>query len=276
MRVKPKKTFFMLWLLGGLTSAFLVLSLVVRHGGKTIYFSGFFTSLAKTSIDPGSPLNTVIFFAIMAFCAVSSYFLGSVNFAILLSREKYGDDIRRHGSKNAGMTNMIRVYGKKDGIYTILGDALKTSAAVLMARFFAGEFGAYLAGLFAVLGHIAPVWYKFKGGKGVVSSAIAILALDPIYFAVVLAVFLMVFYFSHYVSMGSVAGAFVYPAVVYYGFIIRSGGNPGSVPPPAMIFAAFIGVMVIFMHRSNIRRVYYGEEQKFYLFDKSKKKGGKP
>ncbi len=102
------------------------------------------------------------------------------------------------------------------------------------------------------------------------ASAVAILILDPLYFLIVIAVFALVYFTSHYVSMGSVAGAFIYPAVVFYGARLRSGGESPSAP--AMVFAAFVGLLVIFKHRENIRRVYYGEEKKMYLFKKPQKK----
>ncbi len=249
---------------GVLFVLFLVLTLTLKIEDSTsVYMTGYLAKILSPHMN--ADLLLVLSYAI---CVILPYFIGSTMFAILISKEKYGRDIRKLGSKNAGMTNMFRVYGKNAGIATAVGDSLKTAAAIFLGRFVLGEVGAYLAALFAVLGHMAPLWFGFRGGKGVISSATAMLVLDPVYFAVCLAVFCLVFFTTHWVSMGSIAGAFVYPAVVYYGARIRSGGAYYA-SPPALIFAIFVGVMVIFMHRQNIRRVYYGEEKKMYL---SKKK----
>lgn len=251
-------------LYGILFILFLVLTLTLRiEEATSVYMTGYLAKILEPHVE-----NNLLLVLSYAVCVILPYFMGSTMFAVLISKEKYGRDIRDLGSKNAGMTNMFRVYGKHAGIATALGDSLKTAAAIFLGRFVLGEVGAYLAALFAVLGHMAPLWFKFRGGKGVISSATAMLVLDPIYFAVCLVVFCLVFFTTHWVSMGSIAAAFVYPAVVYYGAKIRSGGAY-SATLPAMIFACFVGVMVIFMHRQNIRRVYYGEEKKMYL---SKKK----
>ena len=245
-------------------AAFLILSLTLKVDDTTsVYMTGFLAKILEPHLDPD--LVLVLSYAL---CAIVPFLMGGTMFAIIISKERFGKDIRKLGSKNAGMTNMLRVFGKKAGIATAVGDSLKTAAAIFFGRFVFGEAGAYLAALFAVLGHMVPVWYGFKGGKGVISSGTAMLVLDPLYFLVCLLAFCLVFFTTHWVSMGSIAAAFVYPAVVYYGAQIRSdGAYPAS--PPALIFAVFVGVMVIFMHRENIRRVYYGEEKKMYL---SKKK----
>ena len=266
-----KKTKITLLILGFFSAVFLALSFILTHGGDAVYFSGFLTGWVPDHIGTESVWQLVIYIMTIAICVVVPYMLGSLNFAVMISREKYHDDVRKYGSHNAGMTNMIRVYGKKAGVYTLVGDALKTAAAVLMGRFLAGEYGAYLAALFCVLGHVAPVWYKFKGGKGVVASAMAILILDPLYFLIVFAVFALVYFTSHYMSMSSVAAAFIYPAVVFYGAKMRAGEEVTSAAASSMIFAVFVGLLIIVKHRANIRRVYYGEEKKMYLFKKSKK-----
>lgn len=251
-------------LYGVIFITFLVLTLALKvEDATSVYMTGFLAKILEPHMN--SDLLLVLAYAV---CVILPYFIGSTMFAVLISKERHGKDIRTLGSKNAGMTNMFRVYGKNDGIATAVGDSLKTAAAVFLGRFVLGETGAYLAALFAVLGHMAPLWFKFRGGKGVISSGTAMLVLDPIYFAICLAVFCLVFFTTHWVSMGSIAAAFVYPAIVYYGAKIRSGGAYAATPP-ALIFAVFVGVMVIFMHRANIKRVYYGEEKKMYL---SKKK----
>ena len=268
-----KKSKLLIIVYSAVAAISLALSLIIKIEGQRVYMSGLFTLMSLHVWDLGAG-NAALYIASAMACAVGGYLLGSTNFAILISREEHNDDIRKYGSKNAGMTNMIRVYGKRDGIMTAVGDAVKTACAVLLSRFLLGEFGAYLAALFCVLGHIAPVWYKFKGGKGVVASAIAILILNPLYFLIVFAVFALVFFTSHYVSMGSVLAAFTYPCVVFIGAKITTDGGVPS--PTSLVFAFFVGVMVIVMHRENIKRVYYGEEKKMYLRKSSEEKKNKP
>ena len=268
-----KKSKLLIIVYSAVAAISLVLSLIIKIEGQRVYMSGLFTLMSLHVWDLGAG-NAALYIASAMACAVGGYLLGSTNFAVLISREEHNDDIRKYGSKNAGMTNMIRVYGKRDGIMTAVGDAVKTACAVLLSRFLLGEFGAYLAALFCVLGHIAPVWYRFKGGKGVVASAIAILILNPLYFLIVFAVFALVFFTSHYVSMGSVLAAFTYPCVVFIGAKITTDGGVPS--PTSLVFAFFVGVMVIVMHRENIKRVYYGEEKKMYLRKSSEEKKNRP
>ena len=100
-------------------------------------------------------------------CAALGYLLGNVQFAVIISRLKYKDDVRNHGSGNAGSTNMLRVFGLSSGLITFLGDLLKGILGVLIGRWIAGEVGGYICALFVVLGHDFPVFLRFKGGKGV-------------------------------------------------------------------------------------------------------------
>lgn len=227
------------------------------------------TYLTANEVSGGNTdaITVVMFLAV----AVLSYCLGSINFAIMTSRELYNEDIRKYGSKNAGMTNMFRVYGKKAGIFTLLGDALKTSAAVFFGRLLGGETVAYLAAMFCVLGHIAPVKYKFKGGKGVLSSAIAILCLDPEIFAVLICVFALVLLIWRYVSLASVISAFVYPGLVWFFANLRLGTPPQLIP---FVFSMFVGLFLILMHRSNLQRISERTENKF-SFKKKNKNGSK-
>lgn len=134
----------------------------------------------------------------------AAYLLGSLNFAIIVSKKLYGKDIRKYGSHNAGMTNMFRTFGKKAGLLTLAGDAGKALVSVLLGRLLLGEDGAYLAGLFCILGHIAPAYYRFKGGKGVVVTAVTVAIIDPVIFAVLVVVFALVFLIWRYVSLASV------------------------------------------------------------------------
>ena len=156
---------------------------------------------------------------------ITAYLLGSINSAIIISRVKHNDDIRNHGSGNAGMTNVLRTYGKGDAVLTLLGDMLKIAIAVFIARMLCGEEGAYLAGLFGIVGHILPIYYKFKGGKGVIAAATTILIIDWQIFLLLFGLFVIVVAISRYVSLGSVICGIAYPALVQTKIIFVSGGE---------------------------------------------------
>ncbi len=210
-------------------------------------------------------------------CVVVGYLLGSINPSIIVSRKLYGKDIREFGSGNAGLTNMLRTYGKKAALFTLGGDMLKTILSVAFGAMFygvenwtsvdRGMEGAYLAALFCVLGHIAPVYYKFRGGKGVLAAATAILILDPIVFLMLIAIFATVLLLTRYVSMSSITAAFFYPALTY---ITRT--YLMELPPAmwTMLFSVVCAVMVIYMHRENIKRVANGKENKLSFGPKKK------
>ncbi len=120
-----------------------------------------------------------VFYVIAIGIALSGYFLGSMNFAVIISRIKFHEDIRTKGSGNAGATNMSRTYGKAAGIATFLGDILKTIVPVFLARILVGDIFGYLAGLMCALGHAFPCYYKFKGGKCVAVTAAVLLIMEP-------------------------------------------------------------------------------------------------
>ncbi|MBR6776830.1 MAG: glycerol-3-phosphate 1-O-acyltransferase PlsY [Clostridia bacterium] len=197
-------------------------------------------------------------------CMVCGYLLGSINTAIIVSKKKYGKDIRNFGSGNAGLTNMKRVYGWGAAGYTLLGDVGKQIAAVAIGMFLGHVPGAYIAGLFCIIGHILPCWYGFKGGKGVLTAATLILLLDPMVFAILLIIWLAVLLLTRYVSLASIVAAFAYPAAIYARY---QGKDPFS-----LIFAIVIGLFVIFMHRSNIKRLFNNQESKFTFKNKNNKK----
>ncbi|MFA5561459.1 MAG: glycerol-3-phosphate 1-O-acyltransferase PlsY [Eubacteriales bacterium] len=197
------------------------------------------------------------------------YLLGSVNSAIVISKLLYADDIRRHGSGNAGMSNMLRVYGKKAALFTLLGDLAKTVLAVLVGGLFmglqyVGPFslgqGGYLAAFFCITGHVFPVFYRFKGGKGVLCAAAAILLLNPVVFAIELVCFVIIVAFTRYMSLGSVVCVALYPLLLHTLFPLFVEG-PG-IPLHLVVFAFALAAFVIWMHRSNLRRLWRGEESK--------------
>lgn len=193
-------------------------------------------------------------------CIVIPYLLGSINPAIILSKKVYHDDIRTHGSGNAGTTNTLRTYGKKTAAVVFLVDMLKAAVSVILgALILPYEIGGAIAGVFVILGHMFPIYYKFKGGKGVACLVAVALLLSPISFLIVFPLFLVIVYFTRYVSLGSVMAAFLLP-LVHDAFHVRALANPAG----GWITAALILIMVlvIFQHRANIQRLLKGQESK--------------
>lgn len=209
---------------------------------------------------------------------VASYLLGSINSAIIVSKLLYKDDIRLHGSGNPGLTNMLRTYGKGGAGLTLLGDVMKTVLAIFVAAIFFGfnyiggisdsDGYCYMAGLFAVIGHMFPVYYKFKGGKGVLATATMALILSPIPFLIVFAVFAILVGTTKYVSLGSVSAAVLYPVVVNSYFnIALSGQTPGIVSLSTILIA----ILIVWCHRGNLKRISDRTERKISFGSKNKK-----
>ena len=201
-------------------------------------------------------------FAVLLFiaCAGIAYLLGSLNSAIIVSKYKFGQDIRNYGSGNAGLTNMHRVYGKDGAIYTLFGDIAKQVVSILIGVILLGQTGAYLAGVFCMIGHIFPIYYKFKGGKGVLTAATMILIIDPMIFAVLFCIFALVLLITRYVSLSSIIAALMYPASLEIASVAHTGHGPQFFE---LFFALFVGLLVIYMHRSNIFRIFNNQESKF-------------
>ncbi len=203
--------------------------------------------------------------------AIAAYLLGSLNFAIIISGKQYRQDIREFGSKNAGMTNMMRTYGKKAAGLTLLGDALKAVVSCLIGYALLGQFGAYVAGLFCIIGHMFPVYYRFKGGKGVVTAAITVLMCNPIVFVILFLLFVIIVLLSKYISLGSIMCMLLYPVVldrIERSTLFHETPPEGS---PYVLFAFLIMVLVVAKHWENIKRLWNGTESKF-SFKKSVKK----
>lgn len=201
-------------------------------------------------------------FAIL-FSVLCGYLLGSVSFSIILSRLRYQDDIRRHGSGNAGMTNTLRTYGKLSAVLVLLGDAAKGALAAWIGSELGGPVAMYLAGLFAVIGHMFPVFFGFRGGKGVATAAGFILGSQPFLCLILAVVFVLVVFFSRYVSLGSVTVAVLYPPLVVWmnwGHYWEAGMLLGDWLSLACPF--LMAALVIWAHRSNIRRLLAGTENK--------------
>lgn len=187
--------------------------------------------------------------------AIAAYLLGSLNSAIIVSKWKWKQDIRNFGSGNAGLTNMHRVYGKDGAIYTLIGDIAKQVVSVFIGAVVLGRYGAYLAGGFCIIGHILPVYYGFKGGKGVLTAATMILVIDPLIFVVLFIIFALVLAITRFVSLSSIIAAITYPAAITVAY--------GKAHAFELFFALFVGALVIYMHRTNLYRLFNGTESKF-------------
>ena len=198
--------------------------------------------------------------------AAVGYLLGCANGAILTSKIFYRDDVRKHGSGNAGLTNFYRTYGAKLVLCVIAVDMLKAVIAVEMGgAILGGALGKYFMGFFCMLGHMFPAPYHFKGGKGILSSGTLLLCLD---WRIALAgwgAFLILVILTRYVSLGSVAAAASLPISTF--FVYRSAVSF----PWIMLLGTLIGGMVIWAHRANIGRLLSGTESKF-TFHKGEKK----
>lgn len=206
-----------------------------------------------------------LYFTMIGLCAVAAYLLGSINSAVLISTKFYHDDIRQHGSRNAGMTNMLRTFGKKAAGLTLLFDALKALVAGIFAALLIGDDGIAISMLFCMIGHMFPVYFHFRGGKGVVVAAASLLLLDPLTFLVCILVFAVIVAGTKYVSLGSIMSALLFP--LFYNRIapispIGRGDLPGAV---ATICSLFVCLLIVVMHRANIKRLLNGEESKIRL-----------
>lgn len=204
-----------------------------------------------------------IFWALLA-SAACAYLLGSISFAVIVSKLYSKKDVRDYGSGNAGMTNVLRNFGKVPAALTLIGDFGKGIVAVLLGRYIFDLLGvtafdgAYVAGLFALIGHMYPLYFGFKGGKGVLTSAGIILVINPITLLVLVIEFLITFLISKMVSLGSIVDAITYPIVTY--IVLRVTGEPALINT---LFALFIGLIVLYLHRENIKRILAGTEYKF-------------
>ncbi|MBR2354626.1 MAG: glycerol-3-phosphate 1-O-acyltransferase PlsY [Clostridia bacterium] len=231
----------------------------------TFFTSGFvYKALVENEATLTKPLYALIYFGSIFAVAVIAYLLGSLNFAIIISGRRYKEDIRSHGSKNAGMTNMMRTYGKSAAALTLVGDALKAVVSCLVGYAVFGLMGAYIAGLFCIVGHMFPIFYRFKGGKGVVTAAITILMCNPFVFLILFALFVIIVLFTKYISLGSIMCMLLYPLVLH-----RINLLFGQ-PTPEIPFVLLMTVLVVFKHRENIGRLLKGKESKF-SFKKSVK-----
>ncbi len=201
-------------------------------------------------------------YALSGLLCVIAYLIGSIPSAVWIGKCFYGVDVREHGSGNAGTTNTIRVLGTKPGIVVFLIDVIKGFAAVSLAHFsnFECDSAAFMnlkiiLGVFAVLGHIFPLYARFKGGKGVATLLGMVLAVYPIGALICFGIFVIVLSISKYVSLGSMIAGISFPILIIFVFQERI--------PSLMIFAILASILLIITHRKNISRLIHHEENKF-------------
>lgn len=210
----------------------------------------------------------------IAITAIISYLLGSCNSAIITVKLLKGEDIRKFGSGNAGLTNTLRCFGKLPALITLIGDLSKGIIAVFICKFVCTLLDAgigsvddiryigYIAGLFAVIGHIYPIYYGFKGGKGVLVGVSVFLVIDPAVFGILILIFAITLILSHYVSLSSIIASALSPFVT---FLMRYYIEklPLNISITHMLLNLPICLIIIFMHKSNFQRLKNGTENRF-------------
>ena len=204
----------------------------------------------------------------IALICVLGYLLGGINGAILLSKLVEKDDVRRHGSGNAGFTNFFRNYGKRTSLLVILIDAAKAAASCLLGGWLLGKYGLrtegmLLGGLAATLGHDFPAFLGFRGGKGIVCGFATALVTDWRVGLILFAVFALVYFLTHYVSLASVLCALGFFASFWLFY-------PGR--PFVLILSGCLSALAISLHRENIGRLVRGQERKTYFFKRGETK----
>ena len=245
--------------------------------------------------------KAMLFYVLASLWVLFSYLFGSVNFALILSKYVYHDDIRNHGSGNAGFTNMRRTFGTKAGVFTLLGDFGKTFIGVFGGMILFGANTATLAGLGCILGHCFPIFYKFKGGKGVAAAATMCFILDPVVFLILITMFILIVLSTKYLSLGSIMSIVLYPLIhsriynwihaeILPQYFVRHGlyteiptldGAVTEIPNlyntlnhtatlPMVFVGVFLALFVVVMHRANISRMMKGEENRFIIGKKAK------
>ena len=199
--------------------------------------------------------------------ALISYLLGNLNGAVIVSSIYAHDDVRTHGSGNAGLTNFIRTYGPQIAVYVILIDVGKAVLACLASGLLLRSHISYTNGvavgaLFVILGHAFPALLGFKGGKGILSGVTVACMLDWRIGLLVFGIFLVAYILTGYVSLGSVLSAGSFGFLYWW-------ANPDAGVFPICV-ALFLSVMVVWMHRTNIVRLIKGQERKTNLLKKGK------
>lgn len=207
---------------------------------------------------------------IIILCFIAAYLIGSCNSAIIVIKLLKHEDIRNFGSKNAGLTNVLRCFGKGPALTTLIADLLKGSLTILLIKLILSSAGfegdlmtiGYISGFMVMLGHIFPVYYGFKGGKGVLVAATVLLAIDIRTFAIVIPVFIIMLMITKYVSVSSMTAAVAYPVVTFLLQYFARHFEMGTV----LLHTGLVclnTVLIIYMHRTNIQRLKDGNENKF-------------
>ncbi|BAK99273.1 hypothetical protein OBV_20750 [Oscillibacter valericigenes Sjm18-20] len=213
-------------------------------------------------IYKASPLPAVIGLGILT--ALAAYLLGCFNGAVIVSKYILKDDIRTHGSGNAGLTNFYRTFGGPLTFAVILTDVFKAVFAVLIGMAVFGHFmgapafGKLFAGLFCMIGHMFPCMFRFKGGKGVLSGGIVAIMLDWRVALIVWGGFLLLVALTRFVSLGSIFAGTAFPFATY--FVMHS--------LVLALLSGCCGALLVWGHRANIRRLLKGEENKFSFHHK--------
>lgn len=207
-----------------------------------------------------------------------AYVLGSIPSAVWIGKKYYGIDIREHGSKNAGTTNMLRVLGKRAAIPVFILDFFKGFAAVSLfsiLRYDADINAAWMInlkilGVFAaVLGHIFPIFANFKGGKGVATLVGAVTGIYPQIVLLCFVVWSLVFLFTHYVSLASMTAGCCFPALVVI-YSSTEWSRNSEVSFTFILFSFAVAILLLWSHRKNIQRLREGSESKIYIWGKPK------
>lgn len=212
-----------------------------------------------------NPLDNI--FSACITVAVIAYLIGSCNMAIIISKFHKGKDIRNYGSGNAGMTNMLRTFGKRAATWTFIGDFAKGALTVFIARLIGREFGlvvdiAYIAAFFVIIGHIFPVYFKFKGGKGVAAAFGALFVLNWISFVTIAIGIAPMLFIIKIVSAVCLCGTSLYPILNFVVLALQGEKSFNEI----VIYTAITILMsltVFYAHRENISRLRNGTEHSF-------------
>jgi len=200
-------------------------------------------------------------FVLYILLALGSYLIGCVSLSIILSKNVFGGDVRGMGSGNAGATNMARSFGMSAGVLTLLADALKAVIAMVVGNLLFGDLGLAIAGTCSLIGHCYPVFYGFKGGKGVSVGAAIAFAIDWKVGIFVVICFAIVAALTRRVSPSSISAAV---GIVIAGLIFK-------VSTPELIMSIIGAILVIYRHKENIKRLIAGTEPEFKAGSSKKK-----
>ncbi len=205
---------------------------------------------------------------------ILAYFLGSIPTAVWIGKKYYNIDVREHGSGNAGATNTFRVLGKKAGSIVLAIDIIKGFLAVYLSQLIANSLGCerinivkIIAGISAVIGHIFPILADFRGGKGVATILGAVIGINPFASLIAVVVFIVALIITKYVSVSSLIAGLSFPFTVF--FIQFS--NQDIFTLSMQIFSIMVVVMLFYTHRTNIKRLMMGNENKIYFLKPKKR-----